>query len=448
MNAPAPKQDIDSGTGEVITPGEPVDHVDVVDGQSAGHSIEPEADPPAEVHEPGQTVTEKPPGVSLDDIYGKAKDVRESETDEALGDMNAADRANYQRMVAEAQGLPDDDPFDGDGQVIEGRVAPSVAPAGEMIPAPAAAAPAPATVQPALDTQPETTTIVVYGMKQEVPTAEVNAAGGVASYQKIVAADERMRRASTYEASVRAYDQEVQTRAASLAATPQATSATAAVPELPPTDAQGETVDMQAQAERLVGAMYTGDREAAITQAAEVLTEIQTSVVRAAQNANPQPVAPVVSAEVDRVAQERARAAIADRAEANQVFVTEFTDLSSPVLRQATYAMVQAVAAEPIMYGRPLAEITREAGARVRADVFGDAAPAPAPLAPAPTAKPVVMAPASPTLASRMELKSRTVVQPLIPAHGKFTEPAVEGQETESNTQYIARMKVNRGQHA
>jgi hypothetical protein len=105
------------------------------------------------------------------------------------------------------------------------------------------------------------------------------------------------------------------------------------------------------------------------------------------------------------------------------------------------------VAAEPIMYGRPLAEITREAGMRVRTDVFGDKA-APSPVTTSPVL-PVIPAPPAPgtDLAGRMALKSRTVVQPLIPASGRFKDTPADEQKTESNSGYINRMRVeSRGQ--
>ena len=441
MNTPA--QDIDSGTGEVITPGQPVDHVDTLDGQSAGHHIEPEADDTG--HKPGDVVDEKPPGMSREEIYGKATDIRDAEADEALAGMDATERAHYHRMIAEASGVTEEeqDPFDGDGAVKKGWIdpnatpAPSASPDGAPVPA---GEPIVETEQPVVDTAPEMTTIVVYGMRQEVPTAEVNAAGGKDSYQKIVAADERMKRASTYEASLRAYDQELQQRAANLQTSP-ATDSTVN-PELPPTGVQGESVDVQASAKKLVNAMYSGDRDAAITEAAEVLTSFRDDVARAATTDVGQPAAPTVSVEEQRIAHERANVAAAERAEANQVFVDEFSDLAGPTLKQATYAMVQKVAAEPLMYGRPLAEITREAGSRVRADVYGTN---PAPVVPAPAGE--IVTP-TPTLDNRMTLKRRTVVQPLIPASGRFTESADASQQPESNAQYVARMRENRGQHA
>lgn len=448
MNSPA--QDIDSGTGKVVTPGEPVDHVDTLDGQSVGHHVEPEGDDPPEP-KPGDVVAEKPPGDSLEDIYAKSTQNRKDDIETALAGMDETERGNYDRAVLEAQGMTDpaQDPFDGDGNLKKGWIDPNAAPAPaaqpvvspDLAPVPVGQ-PIVETGQPVVDLAPEMTEIVVYGMKQDVPTAEVEAAGGIASYQKIVAADERMKRASTYEASLRAFDQQLQERAAQQAQTPPATAQTVD-PELPPTGVQGESVDVQASAKRLVDAMYTGDREAAYTETAEVLTSFRDDVARAASATAAQPVAPTVSAEEQRVATERASAQAADRLEANRVFVDEFADLSGPVLKQATYAMVQTVAAEPLMYGRPLAEITREAGSRVRADVFGEK-----PLVAPVTGQVLPVEPATPILEQRMTLKKRTVVQPLIPATGRFVEPAAADQKPETNAQYVARMRTNRGQHA
>jgi len=454
MNQPA-KQDIDSGTGEIVTPGEPVDHVDIVDGQSAGHTIEPSE----EIHEPGHRVSTKPGELSRDDIYSKARTTRDIQDAVDAAEATPEQAAAIARAKLEARGADpeaDTDPYDGDGNLKQGWIdpnqpadpaaQPSVSPDPAPVPAgePITAAP-----EPALDYGDETVTITVYGMKQDVPRAEIEAAGGIANYQKNLAADERMKRASTYEASLRSFDQELQERSAAMQA-PPATDTTAD-PELPPTGVQGESVDVQAAAEGLVAAMYTGDREAAITQAAEVLTSFKDDVARTVQTVVGQPGEPQVSAAEQQVAQDRAAQEARERTEANQVFVEEFSDLQSGVLRNATYTMVQQVAAEPIMYGRPLAEITREAGLRVRKDVFGTDILPPTPATPQSQPAPTVNMPATggetTDLADRMALKSRTVVQPLLPAAQRFTEPANTSGQTESNSEYINRMRrESRGQ--
>ena len=458
MNAVV-QQDTDSGKGVVITPGEPVDHTDILDGQSAGSIIEPEGDTPPEIHEPGQTVSTKPGELSRDDIYSKATETRDIQDAVDAEEMTPVQRAHVKRMKLEAAGIDpdsDDDPFDGDGNLKEGWVDTGatpeqvVAPGTPIVTDTTAIAEASATTAvPTLDPNAETVTIIVYGEKRDVPRAEVEAAGGVANYQKGVAADERMKRASTYEASLRAYDQELQARAAQPLPTPPATGTTAD-PDLPPTGDQGERVDMQGTAERLVGAMYSGDREAAITEAAEVLTSFRDEVTRSVQQKAGQP-AQGPSPEELQLANQRAAQAERDRLDANTVFVDEFSDLSSPVLRNATYQMVQEVAADPIMYGRPLAEITREAGMRVRKDVFGDdATPEPTPNPTPPAIVPEII-PAAPVpgtdLATRMALKKRTVVQPLIPAQGRFVDTASVDQKPETNSEYINRMRAeSRGQ--
>jgi len=443
MNAPA-QQDIDSGTGKVVTPGEPVDHVDMVDGQSAGHTIEPPAEPG-----PGDTVAEKPPGLSRDEIYSKARDTRDIQDAVDAEEATPEQRAHLARMQAEAAGVDPDsdaDPFDGDGNLKEGWVDTGAAP--EQVATPSGPIVKGQEIAPEpIDPNGETVTITVYGMQQDVPKADVEAAGGIASYQKIVAADEKMKRASTYEASVRKLDQEVSERLTALRtlqANPPATAQTVD-PDLPATGDQGETIDVHSAAEKLVGAMYTGDREAAIEETAEVLTSLRNDVARVAQTqAVSQPGEQGPSPAEQQAALQRATAAEQERVEANHVFVTEFNDLGSPVLSDATYNMVQKVSAEPIMYGRPLAEITREAGMRVRADVFGDNAP------PAPTPAPKVAPTPAPSqdLASRMALKSRTVVQPLIPAAGRHTDTPATEQKSESNSEYISRMRrESRGQY-
>jgi hypothetical protein len=444
MNAPA-IQDTDSGTGEVITPGEPVDHVDMIDGQSAGSIIEPPAE---DAHVPGETVSTKPGELSRTDIYDKAKETRDIQDAVDAEEATPEQRAHIARMNAEASGVEEDgsnDPFDGDGQLKEGWVETGAAPAQVSAPAEPVVN-APQIPQQTLDPNAETVTIIIYGEKREVPRAEIDQAGGVVNYQKNAAADERMRRVSTYEASLRSYDQELQTRAAQIAQQPQATDLPTADPAPPPTGEQGDTVNVQSAAERLVNAMYSGDREAATTEAAEVLSSFRDDVTRSVQTVA-QPVAQGPTPQEQQLAHDRAATQERERLEANTVFVNEFSDLQSGVLRTATLSMVQAVQAEPIMYGRPLAEVTREAGMRVRADVYGDSAPpAPQPLTPAAVVIPAAPAPGT-DLAGRMALKSRTVVQPLIPASGRFTDAPATAQKTESNSEYINRMRAeSRGQ--
>ena len=132
--------------------------------------------------------------------------------------------------------------------------------------------------------------------------------------------------------------------------------------------------------------------------------------------------------------------------EANAVFANEFGDLQTPVLRTAVLDMVQQVAADPIMRGRPLAEITREAGLRVRADVYRSGAPQTPGLNPADPLPAATPAPAADPMARRMELKERTVVTPLHETGARYQPPAAEDAAYPSNAEYVQLLRKGRNQ--
>ncbi len=447
-----PQQDIDSGTGKVITPGKPVEHVDILDGQSAGHSIEPEHSEGSTGNEPKPAISGAPPGKedvvpneppakqSLDDIYSKAKDNRTAEIDGAIEDMDPAEKKQYDRMVAEAGGgpdpfaeapvIPDQPPIPPDQPVLD----PNFPPQG-------------------IDIGSEVTTITVYGMQEQVPTADVLAAGGVEQFQKTRAADVRLQRLTTYEASLRGWEDQLSERAAVLERAPQPPARDGTgITESSLTDAQGDTARIDALSEVMTEAIYSGDRDEAKTKIAEVLTTISVDAARAAQASAVQS----VPSGPDQAAIDSAAAETLARREANAVFTTEFSDLNTPVLKQAALNMVQEVARDPVMIGRPLAEITREACSRIRQDVYGTTAP-PAGMTPAITPagappNPLITAPVPVVppvdLSTRLGLKRRTVVTPLNEAHGRTPAPVKPEQGFPSNKEFVANLRRGRGQPA
>lgn len=469
-------QDTDSGkSGDdaVITPGKPVQHVDTLDGSSAGHHIEPEiiegstgndvspghdGAPPTAADAPPN---EPPPKTTREEIYAKAQTGRSAEMDEDMAAMTEAGKAEHiARLNAEAGA--GEDPFaavEPTETPTEPAVEPTQTPTEPpVVPTETAAPPVDPAATPTLDQQnaaqgidpaPEKTTITVYGMTEEVPTADVVAAGGISNYQKNRAADVRMERMATYEASLRNYEQQLSERAAGIerrGEQPPAQPGTG-ITESSPTDAQGNTVDVNAQAEQLAGAIYSGDRDEATSQIKSVLTSIQSEAIRAAQASVVQPVASGPSqAAIDAEANARR--------EANTVFLNEFKELNTPVLKKAALDMVQTVAADPIMSGRPLSEITREACTRVREDVFRGQVPE-TPAAPAASVPSTPLMPTAPTptvatqdLGQRLELKRRTVVTPINEAHGRVaTAPEVE-EQFPSNSEFVNKLRKGRGQPA
>ena len=442
------QQDIDSGAGEVVTDGQPVQHRDMEDGQSVGHTAEPE-------HQEGSKGNERPEGspptaddmvpdrppprVSRDDIYSKAKHSRDSESQEALEAMTPEQRANYDRMVLEASG-EGEDPFS--EQTPTYGEGPDTKPQGQKQPN---QPPQQAQTPPqGIDQPGEMTTITVYGMREDVPTADVEAAGGLAAYQKQRAADIRLQRLSTYEATLRNWEDQLSQRAEHVAQPPAGEGAGKSEPS--PTDVPAG-VDVNALAESLTDAVYSGDREEAQAKFRDAFASIQEDARRAAQQNLTQTQQPSQGPSQQDVDRQRAMD------EANAVFRNEFRDLNTQVLKSAALNMVNEVAKDPVMIGRPLSEITREACERVREDVYGSRTPPPgyevqaqaegtAPAAPLHTA-PAGQPPTD--LAGRHQLKRRTVVTPLSEAHGTAPVPQGDAGQFPSNSEWVATLRKGRG---
>lgn len=436
MNNPA--QDTDSGAGQVVTPGQPVQHVDMEDGQSVGQFAEPPAEgtpPTADDVVPATP----PPKQSLDEIYGNAQTGRAAEIETELEGMTDAERMHYDRMVAEAGG--GDDPFADPPAAPEAGAQPPIDPNQPAL--------APEIAPQGIDTNAELTTITVYGMQEQVPTADVVASGGLEAFQKTRAADVRLQRLTTYEASLRGWEDQLSERAAVIERTPQPPAADGTgITEPSPTDAQGSNAGIDALSEVMTEAIYSGDRDEAKTKIAQVLTTISADATRAAQESVAQ------SMPTGPTQQEQNDEALA-RQQANAVFSQEYGDLNTPVLKQAALNMVQEVARDPVMIGRPLAEITREACGRIREDVYGtrDAPAGYVPNVPAAgaPANPLIPPanPGPPTdLALRHDLKRRTVVTPLNEAHGRSPAPPNEQQQFPNNSAFVSQLRKGRGQPA
>ena len=454
MNTPV-SQDTNSaaaGTpGEVVTPGEPVQHRDISDGQSVGQYAEPEHSessrgngaPPKASDMPA---AEPPPKTSLEEIYGKAKTGRNAEISDDLAEMTPAQRIEYARMVAEAGGGPD--PYAQEGEPPDtGNQAPTIQTTPKTLQQQGPSAPnnLPAGIDPAA----EMTTITVYGMREQVPTAQVNAAGGLTAYQKARAADIRLQRVATYEASLRNWESQLSERAANLeqGRQPPAQGATGTTGPSD-TDAPGGTADVNALSRLVTEAFYSGDREEAELKLASAFTSIQTEAIRAAR-------ASVPAVQPSGQSGAAAQAAETARREANAVFLNEFRDLDTPVLREAALSMVQAVAKDPVMIGRPLAEVTREACERIREDVYGSREAPPGyestPQLPVANKAPVPLhkqppKPPQQDLGQRFAMKRRTVVSPLNEAHGRTPPPPDANAAFPSNKEFVSNLRKGRGQ--
>jgi hypothetical protein len=427
-------QDIDSRTGKTINHGEPVQH-DVVDGQSTGHSVEPET---AETNAPagGKPAAPAPDPlppqrVTRDEIYAKAKRQQEQEIAQNLDAMSPEDRMQYDRMVAEAGGGPDpyaaeETPPDTPEQAAQAQQQEAQAqPAQQQTPQSA---------DPALASNEETVSIIVYGMREEVPRSNVEAAGGIEAYQKNRAADEKLRRLTTYEASLRDLDQQLQQQADRVRRSPPP-GVVAGGTEPSPTDVPDSAEDLREMAREVATGFYSGNEEEAVEKLTSAFERIQTRSTRAAQPTLPEQPAAQQQYYPQQPAQQGPTPT--DMNEANAVFANEFGDLQTPVLRSAVLAMVGQVQQEPLMRGRPLAEVTREAAMRVRADVK-DVRPE----------NPQTYRESTvPTdLGERMQLKSRTVVAPLHQASQRAPTGAADEPQYPSNSEYVQQMRQRRNQ--
>lgn len=426
-------QDIDSRTGETINHGEPVQH-DVVDGQSTGHSVEPET---AETNAPagGKPAAPAPDPlppqrVTRDEIYAKAKRQQEQEIAQNLDAMSPEDRMQYDRMVAEAGGGPDpyaaeETPPDTPEQAAQAQQQEAQAqPAQQQTPQSA---------DPALASNEETVSIIVYGMREEVPRSDVEAAGGIEAYQKNRAADEKLRRLTTYEASLRDLDRQLQDQADRIRRSPPARDPAGGTDPSPTDDPN--SADEKELAAEIVKGFYSGDEEEAIEKLSSAFSRLKSGVTGATRPTLPEQPAAQQQYYPQQPAQRGPSQT--DMNEANAVFANEFGDLQTPVLRSAVLAMVGEVQREPLMRDRPLAEVTREAAMRVRADVKGVR----------PEQPQTYRESTVPTdLGERMQLKSRTVVAPLHQASQRAPTGEADEPQYPSNSEYVQQMRSRRNQ--
>ncbi len=425
-------QDIDSRTGETINHGEPVKH-DMLDGQSTGHSVEPEGkQPPAQpAEEPSPT---PPPRTTRDEIYEKARALKQEEISDGQQSMSEEDRAHYDRMNAELRGE------DWSGQTPP---APTDTPEQAQVAQQQAAQAEPArqdppqSTDPALAPEQDTVTIIVYGMREEVPRADVEAAGGIDAYQKNRAADEKLRRLTTYEASLRDWDSQLAEQADRVRRSPPA-RASAGSEDPSPTDDPNSAENLRDLASEVADGFYSGDRDEAVEKLTAAFERVQARSTGATRPTSPEP--PAAQPEYQPApAPQQQGPTQQDMDRANAVFASEFGDLNTPVLRSAVLAMVGEVQREPLMRGRPLDEVTREAAMRVKADVMGVRPPQPG-------NDPVRSQTVPTDLGERMHLKSRTVVNPLHQAAQRAPSGEPDEPQYPSNSEYVQQMRERRNQ--
>lgn len=231
-----------------------------------------------------------------------------------------------------------------------------------------------------IDTAGEMTTVKVYGVERQVPTAVVEAAGGRDAYQKKLAAEERE---ASSNAERQRLDTERQRQANKDRELSEREAAIRRGESVTPPPIPGAGADRKAQAAALVERLYSGDAAKAAAAVEEILS--------AAGSGHAQMTPQQIADEVERKLEQREAARTARTAEdqreaarvsANTAFKTAFPELAKDESK-TVYAqqILKRIIADPANNGRPLELLVIEAGNEAMSD-FGLKAPAPAVAAP------------------------------------------------------------------
>lgn len=407
-----------------------VDRRDIVDGESAGGSIEPEgpdnqpaaAAAPPEEGEPAKEGGDdpKPPPDPREAIYKNAAAQRDRELAEVSEDDQVKQLDRYAGAAQpETQDEPDDDA--------------AKAGASDTREAPAGEAPASAGVR-----------LQVYGEEIEVSHDDVMQAG-IQTLQKERAAEYRLKQAADAERALRQYRKELDEYRERLLAKAQGRQTDQPDPEktAPPKSGATVTQDSEKIAEKanaVAEAIYRGDS----AEVSKALTELLAGV---AQGRTATPPTADVNEVVETALQRRQEQEEAARREetrkaVNRTFNEEFSDVSNDAEAFAVaQARFKAMLADPENEGKSQVEIARLAGDHARKRLHlqppgsgGGTGQQPA------TASGGKKA--SDELAERREVK-RTIV------HSRPTSqrmPAPQPKQFPTNKEYVARLREGRGQ--
>jgi hypothetical protein len=206
-----------------------------------------------------------------------------------------------------------------------------------------AAAPESETAAPAL----RTVTVKVYGTTLEVPMSTVEAAGGIAAYQKQLAVDDQLRRASILTKKL---EEQLNSGQNATSAAPATTTAAAS----PPSGEQAAVGGKEAAREALE-ALLESDADRFSTALGKA---IEGTVQERLREAKPAATTAEAPATTSRSAEEIAAA--------NDVFAQEFSHLAKrPEVFQAAQELMRARMSSPEFASVPLDMLARDVGARV-----------------------------------------------------------------------------------
>lgn len=263
----------------------------------------------------------------------------------------------------------------------------------------------------------EFVTIKVYGEERHVPKSDVDAAGGIAAYQKAVAAAEKAQVNDT-KARLQAEEQRL-LRVAENLRNGLDERGQPLSPKPPP---QGVPAISKEALEATVKGLYSGDTDEATAALATLVSQI--SGRGQSTEVNPEIVRAVEAQVLERIeGREAERTEAQDVAEANRIFRENFKDIANdPALMVWAKGMAEVISADPQFQNSSRAEIAQEVGNRIRGK-FGK-----------PTSE----------LESRRQLKSTLTPS----SSGSGRVPQVEPQRFPTNADYIQQLRRNSGSNS
>lgn len=268
----------------------------------------------------------------------------------------------------------------------------------------------------------EFVTIKVYGEERRVPKAEVDEAGGIAAYQKAVAAAEKTR-VNEERARLQAEEQRLLRIAENLRNGLDERGQPLA-PKPPPQGVPVSAISREAL-EATVKGLYSGDAEEATVALEKLVTQI--SGRQGTANEVPPEIVRTVEARVLERIEEResARSEARDVEEANRIFREDFKDIANdPEMMLWAKGLASTLTEAPENKGKSRAEIARQVGNRIREKL----------------GRPL----------QKGELESRRDLKRTLPSSttGSGRVPAQEPKRFPSNADYIQQLRRNSGSNS
>lgn len=191
--------------------------------------------------------------------------------------------------------------------------------------------------------------VKVDGVEYTVPSADIDAAGGVNQYQLNRASNQRFEKAATYSKALQKEKQDFAQQQLDIAAKG----------ELPDKDALNEEAELKDYREKILDAALDGTQE----DVDKLLLELVAKRKPAVQDSPGKPEASVS----DRVVEEFETAYALDRAEANRLLLDDYPDImDNEDLRKIAHSKYSELSSDPDSFGRTAVEMARESGDFVR----------------------------------------------------------------------------------